>query len=173
MRNGNGTPAACGLSLLFALGLSGCFTRDSVVRQGEKEARERVLHYAHNQRVIHAAEQKAFKKEAAAHIDTKWEWSLEKIQRTAEENKAITPKQIIDETKRLTHYRDSLNATVDEKINAIRATQLRSEKDLQNALKIQAAVERYDGTEGFDFSFLETLTGKADEPAEIVPIPPK
>lgn len=135
--------------------LSGCFTRDSKVLAGQEHAQAAVRNYAKNQRLAHTAEQSAFALESKAHIDTKYEWSMEGVQRKAEADKAITPAAIVTEAKRLTYKRDQLRDTVDAKVSAIRKILELSERDLFNAARLQGAVSRYDNEEGFN---LESLT---------------
>lgn len=153
-------------ALLLMLVLPGCFTRDSRVAAAQKEAENRVRSYAANQNRLHAAEQKAFAIEAKNHIDTKFLWDLETVQRTAEQ-KQLAPAPIVAECKRLTFKRDASRETVDAKVAAARRLQDLSQRDLENFFKLESAVKRYDDEDGFEFgSLLNSFTGAKAEVVE-------
>jgi len=167
-------------SILALLILAGC-ARDEAAKAAGKGAKDRIENYAKNQDLIHFGEQKAFEIEAKSHLDTKFEWSAEKVQNIATADKTITPAEIVSKMKTNAYtWRDGY-IKVDGKVKAVRDIIAYSKKDLLGAQSLFDSIERYNDASSFNIFglFTKDKPGAPVEPpinltpavpAEIVPL---
>jgi hypothetical protein len=129
--------------------LPACGTRPAGITEAQLGAEARIANYAKNQRLIHAAERKAYAAEAGAHIETKTAWSLERIKTQAATGKLpdgspVTPEAIVDGVSDVYAKRDAQRARAAEHVAAIVAKQEETEADLTQAARLLDAVHRFD-----------------------------
>lgn len=145
--------AALVLSLVLSLVLvlSACGARPEGVTAAQAGAEARVMNYAKNQRLLHAAERAAYVDEACAHIETRVNWSLEKIQAQAQTGKLpngqdVTPAVIIAGVKDVYENRDLARAKAANHVALAAQKQAEAENDLTQAQRLFGAVHAYDET---------------------------
>lgn len=155
---------ACALFAFLALALSGCGARPEGVTAAQAGAEARIANYAKNQRLIHAAERKAYAAEAGAHIDTKVAWSLDKIKAQAATGKLpdgapVTPDALVAGVSDVYAKRDLARAKAARHVADIVAKQQESEADLTQAAALLDAVHRFDDLPSVSLEAVPDLIG--------------
>lgn len=182
------TPVFAVLALTLLVGCA----RDERVKDAEKHAAARVENFAKNQSVIHDGVREHWRSEAKAHIDTKHDWTLDKLEVNAERGafiekllrtvnpasipadlanfKTYTPTEIIAAAKKTSDLRVKLYADVDAIVNKDKEVEAYTQRDLQVWRELNAKIDEYNKASSFNFFGLFGK-GSVVEPPAAVPAP--
>jgi hypothetical protein len=152
--------------LLLAL-VAGCMGRPQSATDAEDAALKRVENFAKNQRLIVGGYRAAYIEEAKGHVETKKDWSIERIDNQVKagvkfDGTPVTPADIKDGYADVYAKRDAALLRVAMEVEKATEAQVTAEKDLSNARRLWAGVRTYDETPAITAdaipSFIELLT---------------
>lgn len=129
--------------------LCGCSTDPRIV-EAKKGADARVENFAKNQSIIHDGVREHWRKEAKAHVDTKHDWTLDKLETRAVKT-SMTPEQIIADAKKTSDLRVKLYADVDVIVDQDKAVEEYTKKDLNAWRALNTKIDEYHKASSFNF----------------------
>lgn len=154
-------------SVALLMLLTGC-TTDPRILEAKRGADARVENFAKNQAIIHDGVREHWRREAKAHVDTKHDWTLDKLETRAVKT-AMTPEQIIADAKKTSDLRVKLYADVDAIVDKDKEVEEYTKKDIHNWRALNAKIDEYHKASSFNFF---GLFGKGAQVAPAAPEPP-
>ncbi len=147
--------------------LAGCMSRPQSVLDAENGAQARIENYAKNQRAIVAGYRSAYIEEAKGHIESKKNWSIERINTqiaagATHDDKPITTETISAGYADVYAKRDAALLRVAQNVAEATEAQREAEKDMTNARRLWSGVREYDNTPAITLdaipAFIDLLT---------------
>lgn len=136
------------LAFVFVM-LCGCTTDERIIA-AKKGADARVENFAKNQAIIHDGVREHWRKEAKAHVDTKHDWTLDKLETRAVKTN-MTPEQIIADAKKTSDLRVKLYSDVDAIVDQDKQVEEYTKKDLNAWRSLNSKIDEYHKASSFNF----------------------